>query len=260
MGDHASRKRGLIGHVASAAEKKTVRAYNEIISISPSVMKTIATLRGTDEGLRLVYTGCDASCFINDSVEEDFLLYFGRLDPYTKGLDLLFAAFARAAPATAKLRLVIAGRGTPGRVAELENLAREQGILERVTFTGPVDLATKTDLFRRSLFNVLPSRYEGWCMVAIESAAAGKAVVGTRIPGLQDAVRHEETGLLASPENVDEIAVAIARLIEDADLRRKLGSQGRTWAEQFTWDTIAAAQEQVYIDVSEKRREAHQQS
>ena len=253
MREHATEKHAILGHIAAATERATLNAYDHIISISPSVSYETSILRGKSDGLHLVYTGVDASCFIDDPVEEDYILYFGRLDTYTKGLDLLFEAYSRIGSAVADVRLVVAGRGTPERLTELENLAREQGISDRVTFTGPVDTDTKTALFRGSLFNVAPSRYEGWCIAAIEASAAGKAVVGTRIPGLRDAVKHGETGLLAESGDVGGIADAMRSLIVDQDLRRKLGSQGRIWAEQFTWDKIAAAQEQVYLDVVDGR-------
>lgn len=253
MREHATEKHAILGHIAAAAETATLKAYDQIISISPSVSHEISALRGKTDGLHLVYTGVDASCFIDDPVESDYILYFGRLDTYTKGLDLLFAAYSRIGSASEKIRLVVAGRGTPERLRELENLVREQGISDRVTFTGPVDTERKINLFRGSLFNVAPSRYEGWCIAAIEASAAGKAVVGTRIPGLKDAVQHGETGLLAEPGDIDGIADAMRRLITNPDLRQKLGRQGRKWAEQYTWENIADAQEQVYLDVVNNR-------
>jgi glycosyltransferase involved in cell wall biosynthesis len=249
MQDHASEKRGLIGRAAAVIETRTLRRYDQVISISPSVQDKISAIRGHQNGMHLVYTGVDDICFLDDPVEEDYILYFGRLDTYTKGLDLLFEAFSRIGDTADGLRLVVGGRGTPERLSELRQLAEQAGITGRVTFTGPVSTEERTALYRASLFNVAPSRYEGWCIAAVEASAAGKAVVGTRIPGLQDAVRHDETGLLVESGNVDEIAGAMRTLIENPELRRSLGRQGRKWSEQFTWDRIALAQEQVYQDV-----------
>lgn len=253
MQTHAAEKSALFGPAAALIESATLETYDDVISISPSVASEIARIRRRETGIHLVYTGVDDTCFLDDPEESDYILYFGRLDTYTKGLDLLFDAWSRAGQTVKDLRLVVAGRGTPERLAELDALARSFGIADRVTFTGPVDTETKTDLFRRSLFNVATSRYEGWCIAAVEASAAGKAVVGTRIPGLMDAVRDEETGLLAEPEDVDGIAARIRRLVVDSDLRRRLGAEGRRRAEAFTWDAIAVAQEQVYRDVVASR-------
>ena len=67
---------------------------------------------------------------------------------------------------------------------------------------GSVEEERQGELLRRALMVCVPSRYEGWCMVAVEAAAAGKAVLGTDIDGLRDAVRHDETGVLVPPEDV----------------------------------------------------------
>ena len=260
MQDHASEKRGLLGKAAAVIEARTLRTYDRIISISPSVLERIAGIRSSDDGINLVYTGVDDSCFIDDPEEEDYILYFGRLDTYTKGLDLLFEAFAAVGEAASGIRLVVAGKGTPERLRELKQLADRSGVTGRVEFTGPVDEATKRELFRKSLFNVAPSRYEGWCIAAVEASAAGKAVVGTRIPGLQDAVRHDETGILVEPENVAQIADAMRVLLGDPERRKQLGQQGRTWSEQFTWDNVAESQGRVYEDILAERGAGRQVS
>ncbi|MEE2754893.1 MAG: glycosyltransferase family 4 protein [Candidatus Latescibacterota bacterium] len=251
MQEHATEKHPLLGCVAAATETATLNAYDDVISISPSVSKEIASLRGCSEGIRVVYTGVDTSCFIDDSVEGDYILYFGRLDTYTKGLDTLLEAFSRL-PQTGP-RLIVAGRGTKERVVELRKLIGAFGISNRVTLTSSVDTETKTALFRESLFNVAPSRYEGWCIAAVEASAASKAVVGTRIPGLMDAVKDGKTGLLAEPGDVSSLAEAMRRLIDDPSLRQQLGKHGREWANQFTWENVALAQEKMYLDVIDRR-------
>ncbi len=249
MQEHAARKRPVLGLPAAAIERSTLRAYDRVIAISPSVAQGLSGIRG-DRGLHLVYTGVDDRCFLEGAEEGDYVLYFGRLDTYTKGLDLLLEAFGRVAAQEGGVRLVVAGRGTPERVTELRELARRTGVEERVEFIGPVPEERKTELFRRSLFNVAPSRYEGWCIAAVEASAAGKAVVGTRIPGLVDAVRDGETGLLAEAEDVEGIAGAMLRLLREPGLRAELGAAGRRWAQRFRWDRIAAEQEKVYEGVA----------
>ena len=68
-----------------------------------------------------------------------------------------------------------------------------------------------------------------------------------------DAVQEGKTGLLVESENVSELATAMQEMITNHDLRQKLGRQGREWADQFTWDKIAAAQERVYINILNAR-------
>lgn len=247
MGEHALEKHPLVGRTTSHIESATLRAYSNVLTISPSVRDAVAAIRGS-LGLHIVYTGVDDSCFVDPLEEEDYILYFGRLDPYTKGLDLLLKAFARLN--RKDIRLKIAGRGSPDSQAELETMAHDLGIASLVEFLGPVSDEQRADLYRRALFFCTPSRYEGWCIAAVEASAACKPVLGTRIPGLQDAVRDGETGVLVPPDDVPALSEAMQHLLADADNRSRMGLAGRRWAENFTWEKVAADQERVYDSVA----------
>ena len=83
-------------------------------------------------------------------------------------------------------------------------------------------------------------------MVAVEAAAAGKAVLGTDIDGLRDAVRHGETGVLVPPEDVGALAGGMRALIADDSKRQAMGAAGRAWAGRFSWDRLAEDLEGVY--------------
>ena len=247
MGDHARQKHRLIGLTTSHIESATLRAYRQVLTISHSVREDVADIRGT-EGLHVVHTGVDDGCFVDPLGEEDYILYFGRLDPYTKGLDLLLKAFASLD--RSDVRLKIAGRGTPESHREIETLITDLDLGSRVELVGSVDEEARADLYQRALFFCSPSRYEGWCIAAVEAAAAGKAVLGTRIPGLSDAVRDEETGVLVPPDDVPALSAAMTRLLSNKDERTRLGRAGQTWARNFTWEKIAANQERVYASVA----------
>lgn len=79
----------------------------------------------------------------------------------------------------------------------------------------------------------LPSYYgEGIPKALIEAAAAGRAIVTTDMPGCREIVHDGVNGLLVPPRNADAVAVALAKLIENPELRRQLGARGRARAEQ----------------------------
>ncbi|MBT4138827.1 MAG: glycosyltransferase family 4 protein [Candidatus Latescibacteria bacterium] len=248
MGDHATEKFPLLGHIAQHAEKHVLKTHPYMLTISPTVTQQLKE-KGITADLNLVYTGVDDVSFQAQGEEQDYILYFGRLDIQTKGLDILFKGFAQLD--RKDVRLILAGRGAPERQQELQNLAAELGIEKRIEFFGPATQDQKNDLFGKSLFVCMPSRYEGWGIVAIEAGAAGKAVIGTNIPGLADAIRPNETGLLVPSEDPEALAQAIKQLLDNPTLRKTLGTEGRKWADQFTWDRIAAEQERVYQKVYE---------
>ncbi|MEQ5765998.1 glycosyltransferase family 4 protein [Halomonas sp. H33-56] len=132
-------------------------------------------------------------------------------------------------------------------VAELEALVAEQGLSQRITFTG-----FRRDLAR--LFEVLdvvcvPSRNEAFGLTVIEAMAAGKAVIGSRsgaIPELIDA----HSGRLADPESATEWAAAMLELAQDGELRRRLGEEARRRVKQhFLLSQHVEGLTQVYDDV-----------
>ena len=154
---------------------------------------------------------------------ERVVLALARLDPQ-KGLDHLVRAAARMPDVTVR----IAGGG-PLR-GELEELARAQGVDDRVTFLGErsdvPELLEACDVF------VLPSLYEGLPLSILEAMAAGRPVVATDIPGTRQAVHDGRTGLLVPPGDDAALATAITRVLDDPALGVTLARGGRELVEE----------------------------
>jgi glycosyltransferase involved in cell wall biosynthesis len=163
-------------------------------------------------------------------------VYVGRVKRY-KRIDLLLRAAARLRRQWPDLEVEIVGRGD--YVAPLERLAAGLGIADAVRFTGYVSEDEKRERLRRARVLVYPSPKEGWGIAAMEAAACGVPVVASDSPGLRDAVRHETTGLLVPHGDLDALTAALARLLADAELRRRLGEAGVPWARKFSWDHAA---------------------
>jgi glycosyltransferase involved in cell wall biosynthesis len=127
--------------------------------------------------------------------ERPFLLAVGRLVP-EKGFDLLTEAFALIAAEFPAVDLVIAGDGP--EASRLAALTTARGLRDRVRFAGVTDRPTTVSLLLGSAFVCCPSRWESFSLVALEAAAAGKAVVAADAGALPEIVRGDETGLLVS--------------------------------------------------------------
>ena len=246
MGWHALAKHPLVGSVAWLCERRALRAYGRILTIAPSVQARVQRC-ARDAAVDIVYSGVDRRFSALASEEDPYLLYFGRMDIHTKGIDLLIAAFAEIAAEHSDIQLKLAGRGTPKQLARVRSLVRRAGVEDRVEIIGRVEEERQGELLRRALVVCVPSRYEGWCMVAVEAAAAGKAVLGTDIDGLRDAVRHDETGVLVPPDDVGALADGMRAMIADDSKRQVLGAAGRAWAGRFSWDRLAEDLEDVYL-------------
>jgi len=102
-------------------------------------------------------------------------------------------------------------------------------------------------LYAAAHIAVLPSYREGLPKSLIEAAACGRAVVTTDVPGCRDAIVPDETGLLVPVRDAVALADAIERLVNDADLRQRMGRAGRAWAEQeFNIDAVCATHVRIY--------------
>jgi glycosyltransferase involved in cell wall biosynthesis len=161
----------------------------------------------------------------------------GRLGP-EKGFDVLLRAFARLAPECPDWSLVIWGEG-PKR-AELEALRDDLGLGGRVRLPGvtatPGDWRAETGLF------VLSSRYEGFPNALAEAMAAGLPVVAADCrAGPREMVDDGRTGLLVPPDDPIALAEAMRRLMVDASLRTRLGTDARRSMGRFEATAVLSA-------------------
>ncbi|HUF37252.1 MAG TPA: glycosyltransferase family 4 protein [Anaerolineales bacterium] len=172
------------------------------------------------------------------------LLFVGRV-VYQKGLDLLLHALGRLAdrPWT----LTVAGDG-PQR-DPLETLAERLGIAGRIRFAGWLQGENLVRAYHAANLFAYPSRHEGMPNAVLEAMASGLPVIATRISGNEELVVEGETGLLVESENQQALEGALADLMADGDLRRRLGAAGRARAvERYPWERVTAR----YLEVLER--------
>jgi glycogen(starch) synthase len=172
------------------------------------------------------------------------LLYFGRLE-YEKGVHDLIAALPRIRRAHPGTRLVIAGHGT--HVDFLVEQARAHRVRRSVELVGHLSDRALAALVTAVDAVVLPSRYEPFGMVALETAAAGAPLVASTAGGLGEVVRDGVTGLSFAPGDVAGIAAAVRAVLDDpaAAQTRARAARARLRTE-FDWDQITAATLGVY--------------
>jgi glycosyltransferase involved in cell wall biosynthesis len=159
------------------------------------------------------------------------VLYLGRIKRYKHVERLL--SIAEAMPG---LSLEIAGDGDAR--PELEREIAERGLGERVRMHGYVDELHKVRLLQRAWVHVTASVAEGWSLTVMEAAACGTPSVALATGGLRESIVDGETGLLAGDES--ELVVLTKRLIEDAELRTRLGEGAALRAREFSWERTAA--------------------
>ncbi len=151
------------------------------------------------------------------------LLAIGRLVPQ-KGFDRAIAAVAELAPRHPDLRLTIVGVG-PLR-AKLEAQAHAAGVADQVEFVGTVDHDEIPGMLRDSVALVMPSRFEGLPLVALEAAWMARPVVGTVAPGLSLAVTDGEDGILVDPDEPTRARCRARVLDRQPCARQRVGRGG----------------------------------
>jgi glycosyltransferase involved in cell wall biosynthesis len=140
-------------------------------------------------------------------------------------------------------RLLLVGAGDRERAVAAQVAAL--GLGGRVGILSPVTDVARL-LMEAQIF-VLSTHFEALPISILEAMRAGLPVVATNVGGISESVRHEETGLLVRPGDVEGLREALARLIADPALRMALGSEGRRlWAANFTASKMAARTEEVY--------------
>lgn len=169
-----------------------------------------------------------------------------------KGLHLAVEAFARVAGKHPDLQHWIVGKASGDDYQErLRQIARVAGVGDRQHFLGNVDEAEKIDLLRRAqVFLHTPVQasdggFEGFGIVYLEAAASGTPSIGTLDCGAEDAIRDRETGLLVPPD-AESVTAALERLIDDGELRERLGAAGPAVARACNWETNARAVLEIY--------------
>jgi glycosyltransferase involved in cell wall biosynthesis len=171
------------------------------------------------------------------------ILNVARLAP-VKGHAVLLHAFCELLDACPNARVVIVGGG-PLR-GDLEALAAELGIEDRVDLTGPVSQDSLGEYYRSADVFCLPSFAEGLPIVLMEAMSFGLPVVSTSVMGIPELVRHDREGLLAPPGRADLISECLAAVLLDEGLRGRLGAAARARIEEeYTLDASVRGIEQA---------------
>jgi D-inositol-3-phosphate glycosyltransferase len=183
------------------------------------------------------------------------LLYVGRLAPI-KGLETLLDSMARLRARGSDAQLCIVGgdadEALDGHEGELRARLSRLDLGDTVTFVGAQPQERLRDWYVAADATVLPSYYESFGMVALEAMACGSPVVASRVGGLQTTVRDRVTGLLVPDHDPAALAATLEDVLDDADLRWRLGREGVRWAAQHRWPCVAEAVCREYASLVER--------
>ena len=213
------------------------------VAISRGLAEHLAAAEGFDAGaFEIVHYGIAPGPEAPAAPREPHLAAIGRLIEI-KGLDTLLRALAAARTEIPALTLDLAGSGPLD--ADLRRLAAELGLDDAVRFRGHV--SPVAPVLEEALAVVVPSRGEGFGMVALEAMERSRAVVASSVGGLPELVVEGETGLLVPPDDVEALRAAIVRVATDVDATAAMGAAGRRRAlEEFPAERPAERLDAIY--------------
>jgi glycosyltransferase involved in cell wall biosynthesis len=235
-------------HRLTAPLTRLVWREAEHVVANSNGLRQLAAQAMPEVDIAVVPNGVDLDTFVPGagSVRTPLaLLFVGRLH-MQKGLDTLLRALALI-PARLRdgCRLILVGDG-PERLP-LQNQAQQLGLAHLLDFRGWVDRTEIAQIYATADVFVFPSRDEGMPNAVLEAMAAGLPVVATRISGSEELVAEGENGMLVPVDDAEALATALARVIDDAELRQRMGRASRQRIElQYTWRTTATA----YFDMA----------
>jgi phosphatidylinositol alpha-1,6-mannosyltransferase len=220
-----------------------------------------------DEKLRLpnvgvVDYGVDVSSYLQDKppppegLEAPYILGIGEIKE-RKGHEISMRSFIGAARRFPDLTYALVGHFVPDDpyYLNLLRLLENEGLVDRVRFLGNVSEAEKRALYAHCEAFILTPRegsdggFEALGLVYLEAGASKAPVIGTYESGAVCAIRHGENGFLIQPDRPGDGAEAIATILEDSALKRRMGETGRAMAQKRDWGRVGEKLERIYRNI-----------
>ena len=243
------------------AERLIAQTASRIVVASMHEKHLLTALCGADPDIiNVVPCGVDLDLFMPMDKEvsrrklglrqgERIILFVGRIEPL-KGIDILISAAAQLHEDENFRVLIVGGDDrTEQRVAELRAHAERLGVDHHISWVGAVPHEDLPDYYNAADVCVVPSYYESFGLVAIESMACGTPVVASRVGGLTTTISDGETGYLIPWRCPEPFAERLELLLDNDELRASFGQAAREAVQRFRWANVADAVAAMYDEL-----------
>ncbi len=219
-------------------------AADVVLAVSEFSSRDIARCYGVNRAkIEVVYNGLNTELFLPLRTQEPSrrdvltLIFCGRLNgTRQKGLEVLLDAMSLVLQQHDVVLNVI---GVGPRMEEYKTHANRLKLDHRVRFLGFIEHGRLPQYYARADLLVLPSRRESFGLVVAEAMACGLPVVATTAGAIPEIVEDGVTGVLVPPDDPEALASAIAALLDDPELMRSMGVNGREKVvSHFTWEKV----------------------
>ena len=245
-------------------ERYLLRRARCVIAVSAGLKRELVEQNGyPDEKIVVIPNGIDYDRFakrtspeqsmairrsLGIAEDERVILYLGRLMERKRVIDLV-RALPHIQTRIPNVSLVVVGKRNHNAVL-LEQTARQLGVAARVTLVDHVPYQDVPGYYALADVYALPSAYEGFPFTILEAMASRTPVAASRIPGIDEQIVSDETGLLHPVGDIDTLAQNLIRILANQALAARLTSAAQKVVEQnYNWDVIGARTEQVFEGV-----------
>lgn len=229
------------------SQQRLVRQTDLLVRRSQSIIVNSKSVKGElihrydypAEHIHLCHLGVDEQ-FSQSGIQykgnNPYFLFVGALKPL-KNIPSLIRAFAQFLHSTKKtVDLYLVG-GNYWMDPEIDTAIRETNIQSRIKMLGYVPDAKLAEYYRGATAFVAPSLFEGFCLPAIEAMASGCPVIVSDRGSLPEIVGT--AGIFVDPEDTNDIAQAMERVVRKEDVRQKMKIEGIKQAKLYRWDVCA---------------------
>ena len=250
-------------------EKEILEKSDYVVATSPQEREDLRNLVSLQGNIKLIPCGTDTEKFhffsrsqarlkLGFLKSDKIVLYVGRLDS-RKGIETLVRSCAKLLPEYAKqLKLIIVGGSSTDRVdgaekTKIETIVKEVNMKQQTIFAGQIGHDLLPLYYCAADVCVIPSHYEPFGLVALESMACGTPVVASDVGGLKFTILNEETGLLVPSKNIDAFTGAIKRILDDRILAKKIKEKASININQnFSWKLVSLQLSDLYRTLLEQ--------
>jgi glycosyltransferase involved in cell wall biosynthesis len=233
----------------SSLEKKILKQSNKITSVSQANLTYLNQYSLKADNPIVVGNGVEAEYFKPTNIESNKtnIIYVGRI-LYEKGMMTLLQCAQYVLKRYPEAKFLLAGGGPIRDIMEEET--RKMGIHEKILFLGRLTKEELLELYQKAYIKIIPSLYEGLPNVLLEAMSTGIPVVSTAVGGVPGVISSGVNGFLVPRESPVEMAKMVLKLLEDTNLRKKMGKAARRTIEnEYTWDKVADKFLQCYHEV-----------
>jgi len=226
-------------YITYPLEVDLIKRANVITVVANSVAQELKEYPTQNKKIIVMGNGIDNTIFkpVEKKNEKKYILFTGRLS-YRKGLFDLIECGKYICEKYPDISFIITGSGILSDT--LQERINELGLAKQFKFLGFVTREELIKLYQNATLYVLPSHYEGLPTVLLEAMSCGLPVIATAVSGNLDVITHGKNGILVPPKSPEKIAEAISLLLEDEQIRKKLGENARkTIEEKYTWDILS---------------------